>query len=161
MKTEGFWLSANGENHGNDSRPGDRWVTLADLTGAELIAMERQRQMSAEGWTPEHDDKHCDSELARAAATYALPHWLRELHVRPLCTDAEHTLRAKLWPWEFRWWKPTPDRVRELVKAGALIAAEIDRLHREAGSPRRSVATPFQPQACATPSTARERKEHI
>jgi hypothetical protein len=32
-------------------------------------------------------------------------------------------------PWGESWWKPTPeDRVRELVKAGALIAAEIDRL---------------------------------
>jgi len=34
-----------------------------------------------------------------------------------------------IWPWEKSWWKPTPnDRVKELVKAGALIAAEIDRL---------------------------------
>ena len=36
-----------------------------------------------------------------------------------------------LWPWRPSWWKPTPDdRVRELVKTGALIAAEIDRLRR-------------------------------
>jgi len=34
-------------------------------------------------------------------------------------------------------WKPTPDdRVRELVKAGALIAAEIDRLNYRAGEGR-------------------------
>ena len=33
------------------------------------------------------------------------------------------------WPWNVVWWKPTPDdRIRELAKAGALIAAEIDRL---------------------------------
>lgn len=41
-----------------------------------------------------------------------------------------------LWPWEHRWYKPTPeDRVRELTKAGALIAAAIDDLLRseEAG----------------------------
>lgn len=39
----------------------------------------------------------------------------------------------RYWPWEPGWWKPGKgnsyaDRVRELVKAGALIAAEIDRL---------------------------------
>lgn len=43
-------------------------------------------------------------------------------------------LRA--WPWEARFWKPCPDdRARELVKAGALIAAEIDRLQRAAATP--------------------------
>ena len=35
------------------------------------------------------------------------------------------------WPWDESWFKPTPDdRIRELVKAGALILAEIDRLQR-------------------------------
>jgi hypothetical protein len=32
------------------------------------------------------------------------------------------------WPWEGEWWKPSTDPVRNLVKAGALIASEIDRL---------------------------------
>lgn len=33
------------------------------------------------------------------------------------------------WPWDEMLWKPTPDdRIRELAKAGALIATEIDRL---------------------------------
>lgn len=99
-------------------------------TGIELIAEERARQISVEGWTPEHDDAHTDSELARAAATYAMPGWLRNLHVRPICTETTHTIRAKIWPWEISWWKPCEDRVRELSKAGALIAAEIDRLQR-------------------------------
>lgn len=36
-----------------------------------------------------------------------------------------------MWPFSQEWWKPTPDdRIRELAKAGALIAAEIDRLQR-------------------------------
>jgi hypothetical protein len=34
------------------------------------------------------------------------------------------------WPWDQDWWKPSPDPIRNLVKAGALIAAEIDRLQR-------------------------------
>jgi hypothetical protein len=39
------------------------------------------------------------------------------------------TIMAELWPWDESWWKPG-DRIRELAKAGALIAAEIDRLNR-------------------------------
>lgn len=35
------------------------------------------------------------------------------------------------WPWAW-WWKPSTE-IRDLVKAGALIAAEIDRLQRETG----------------------------
>lgn len=84
------------------------------VTGAALITAERRRQITAEGWMPEHDAEHADDELARAAACYAMPDRYREL---------------RLWPWRPGWWKPSPDdRVRELVKAGALIAAEIDRL---------------------------------
>lgn len=92
----------------------------ARQSGADLIAAERQRQVEEEGWTPEHDAQHGGSEagdLVLAALAYLRPH--RHLVGVP----AE-------WPWEGRFWKPTPDdRVRELVKAGALIAAEIDRLH--------------------------------
>lgn len=101
------------------------------LDGAELIAAERHEHLKREGWTAEHDDKQNADELACAAAVYALPARLRELRVRPLAAATEFTLREILWPWNRQWWKPTvADRVRELVKAGALIAAEIDRLKR-------------------------------
>lgn len=94
------------------------------MTGIEVIAAERQRQIEQEGWTTDHDDQHESSELARAAACYALPKWARMHHL----TDP--TI-PRGWPWQKAWWKPTPDdRVRELTKAGALIAAEIDRLLR-------------------------------
>ena len=88
-------------------------------TGIELIAEERQRQIEVEGWTKEHDAKNIDDELAIVASLYALPSGKREI-----------TVRAR-WPemWAYEWWKPSPDnRIRELQKAGALIAAEIDRL---------------------------------
>lgn len=80
---------------------------------ADVVA-ERERQKAVEGWTPEHDDEHKDGELARAAACYALG------------TPVRHK-----WPWGAEWWKPG-DRRRNLVKAGALILAEIDRLDRAA-----------------------------
>lgn len=83
------------------------------------IAAERRRQIEAEGWTPEHDDEHEPRMLAAAGACYAL-HWLTEGN-RPLLS---------IWPWDSSWWKPSADPRRNLVKAGALIAAEIERLDR-------------------------------
>jgi hypothetical protein len=88
-------------------------------TGSTLIAEERERQLADEAWTPEHDDTHTNGELALAAVCYAAPEAIRD------------NFPPRMWPYEGRWWKPCPDnRVRELVKAGALIAAEIDRLQR-------------------------------
>jgi hypothetical protein len=90
------------------------------MTGIELIAAERKRQIEEEGWTAGHDDQHKDGELAKAAASYAYPH---EGYV--------YNRRAALWPWADEWYRPTPDnRIRELVKSGALVVAEIDRLLR-------------------------------
>jgi hypothetical protein len=104
-------------------------------SGIELISEERERQIKKEGWSALHDSQHKRDELSRAAACYALPHRFRDLLKNG---------RPKLWPWSRDWWKPgdyvvmeqTPlraDRIRELEKAGALIAAEIDRLNRAAG----------------------------
>lgn len=89
------------------------------------IAVERRRQVEAEGWTPEHDDQHAKGEMASAAACYALPQGQRwNLDARDYRKIIEH-----IWPWHARWWKPG-DRRRELVKAGALIVAEIERFDR-------------------------------
>lgn len=99
-------------------------------TGIERIANERLRQIGYEGWTPEHDDEHEDGSLAAAAACY--------VSFSTASEDVRGHLRQNgmaAWPWERNWWKPSPgdspsDRIRELEKAGALIAAEIDRLQR-------------------------------
>lgn len=110
--------------------PEQKETTALQSPGVERIAVERARQMAEEKWTPEHDAEHTDNELAWAAASYAIPPAPGPFF------DGEHSEFADtetglptMWPWEPQWWKPTPDdRVRELVKAGALIAAEIDRL---------------------------------
>lgn len=87
------------------------------VDGVQLIAAERARQFEIEHHTLEEDRRHVHCELARAAACYAMPTGYRE---------CEPPLN---WPWHSSWWKPSPDdRVRDLVKAGALCAAEIDRL---------------------------------
>ncbi len=101
-------------------------------SGAELITEERQRQISENGYTLHHDSEHENEELARAAMCYAMPSDLRNKAVwgesRLLHFYQSHGEHIKLYPigWKM---KPTPnDRIKELVKAGALIAAEIDRL---------------------------------
>lgn len=99
-------------------------------TGIELIALERLRQIEAEGWTPEHDAMHDKGELAEAAAYYAITPGQRAwLDNSELFISANNGLGTSMWPWRPEWFKPSPnDRVKELTKAGALIAAEIDRL---------------------------------
>jgi hypothetical protein len=90
-------------------------------TGIEFIAEERQRQIESEGYTLEHDTQHTDESIIFAAICYAKPESHREYLY-------EYTAPIG-WRWDVKYWKPTPnDRVKELVKAGALIAAEIDRL---------------------------------
>jgi hypothetical protein len=104
-------------------------------TGIELIEIERARQMTHEGWTAQHDDDHDAGELAQAAACYAMPDAQRPTKAAVVPgsprSPAQRVRIPHRWPWDAEWWRPTPDdRVRELVKAGALIAAEIDRLQR-------------------------------
>ncbi len=98
-------------------------------TGSQLIALERDRQMKIEGWTPKHDDTHKKHELAEAAICY-VKHTKRVLNKTAESDDSKSLYQE--WPsdWDFSWWKPSNDPVRNLVKAGALIAAEIDRIQR-------------------------------
>lgn len=99
-------------------------------TGIEHIAEERQRQIEVEGWTKEHDAEHTNDSLALAAVCYAIPSELRHYSYCPLRKERV----PDFWPWDKEWWKPCPeDRIRELTKAGALIAAEIDRLKAQKG----------------------------
>ena len=90
------------------------------------VLAERQRQISAEGWTPDHDDEHDDGSLAAAAACYALGGQAGEIPAG--------------WPqsWDDSWWRPSAGERRNLVKAGALILAEIERLDRADAASRKT-----------------------
>lgn len=83
------------------------------------VLIERGRQQAVKGWTPEHDDEHGDGSMAKAAACYAL-------HTEPAGNAGDY---LRFWPWDAEWWKPK-DRRRNLVKAAALLLAEIERLDR-------------------------------
>lgn len=88
------------------------------------VLAERHRQVEVEGWTTEHDDAHNNGEMAGAAAAYAA----YRSHTSPETTMG-YDLVEMIWPWSSKWWKPK-DRRSDLVRAGALILAEIERLDR-------------------------------
>jgi len=90
------------------------------------IAAERRRQVEAEGCTPAHDDQHRNGEMAAAAACYALP----GIPLRDRIANV-----PKAWPWSREWWKPK-DRRRDLIRAAALLVAEIERLDRATAAAR-------------------------
>lgn len=85
---------------------------------AQDVVLERQRQVSAEGYSLYRDDGYVKGELSEAGATYA------SLAGNPGALSTQ-------WPWGAKTFKPSADRRRDLVKAAALILAEIERLDRQ------------------------------
>ncbi|WP_124647086.1 hypothetical protein [Burkholderia contaminans] len=85
---------------------------------ARDVLAERQRQEQQEGATVEQDDTYTEAELPRAAAAYALS-----------ASGFSNAITLDFWPFSTDWWKPTTPR-RNLVKAAALILAEIERIDR-------------------------------
>lgn len=98
----------------------DRWSQFDEGSGgARLIMNERRRQIVEEGYDATHDYQfHDEEELAFAAECY-------------IRFDSPGEVPDQ-WPFDDEEWKPNPDdRIGQLVKAGALIAAEIDRQLRD------------------------------
>jgi hypothetical protein len=105
-------------------------TTLAMLEVVE----ERYRQQDVEGWTPEHDDSHGDGSMAQAAAVYCVcdegppkPGVASQLYQQ---RRYDFNILNAIWPRGWQFWPK--DRRRNLVRAGALILAEIERLDRAA-----------------------------
>ena len=111
----------------------------ADTDAARDVLKERARQVSIEGWTLEHDDDHDEGQLAGAAAAYAM-------HAADVISPASQgdggwsERPPEFWPWDAIAWKPSGSGTnqqgarRDLVKAGALILAEIERIDRAAAA---------------------------
>jgi hypothetical protein len=100
------------------------------------VANERERQKTVEGCTLEGDDRYKNGEMAYAAAWYAInaqSHDYDDMRGIGNGTSLDHAFEDEFswckWPWSRGWWKPT-NRRRDLVKAAALIVAEIERLDR-------------------------------
>lgn len=114
---------------------------IADLYVKRAVAdlvLERNRQVDSEGWTPEHDDGHDKGELAQAAICYLMNAivWAQMLSAGLskdiLARKSASAGPPHLWPWSRDGWKPKGPR-ENLIRAGALILAEIERLDRAAG----------------------------
>ncbi len=94
----------------------DKRIMDEKIKGAKMILHERVSQIEERGCDAVHDDQHKKGELIKAAL-YAL---------------TEKTRYSQGGEWEGFEEKVECDRhgIDNLVKAGALIAAEIDRLLR-------------------------------
>jgi hypothetical protein len=101
------------------------------MNGIELITEERERQIRQEGWTAEHDAKHSTGDIALAASGYAWPRWFSDPRIsEPINWPRDWEFKSETRQLQSKGMDSTRSRVRDLVKAGALIAAEIDRLTR-------------------------------
>jgi hypothetical protein len=98
----------------------------------EELAAERQRQINGEGYSLDHDDEHTYGELAAAGAGYAIAGCPG---LEPVLARRGSRLRTRgqiiqnIWPWDWPDLKEASPR-RNLVKAGAMIIAEIGRIDR-------------------------------
>lgn len=97
--------------------------------GVRRIAAERQEQIDLHGYKPADDQAYVNGELLRGACAYLL--LASEHAVKEAGVSQEDMVReaTALWPWAAEAFKPSEDPRKNLAKAGALIAAEIDRLH--------------------------------
>lgn len=120
-------------------------------SGIELIAEERQRQIDVEKWDEKHNYESAgNGQLAGAAMCYTA-NYLNKFHERDFARAQIHQAAelgflvnegdrgdrklqpakwVDAWPWDAEWDKRKKhDKLRSLVIAGALIAAELDRLN--------------------------------
>jgi hypothetical protein len=121
----------------------------------QRIASERTRQIIEKQYTQDHDDLHVGGELALGAAAYAaLAAWTRpgddagrSPHVAALWgrVPGMQSAVAELWPFDAGEFRPS-DRARMLVKAAAMIVAELERIDRLDRRP----APPSLPDATGT-----------
>lgn len=94
------------------------------LQAMTKIAIEREKLIMLAGFDSLHDDQQLQSELVMAANSYAL---------NAIASDEERTrfeaAAPPAWPLDVDRWQPG-DRKQDLIRAAALLVAEIERLNR-------------------------------
>ena len=98
-----------------------KMLNAPNKAAADVVA-ERQRQITVEGWTPEHDDEHTYGELVQEAADLCV----YGTDFRVVDLDGDRMVGWGLTE------AHRDNRRRQLVIAGALILAEIERIDRVA-----------------------------
>lgn len=92
------------------------------------ISKERQRQIEKEGYSQSHDDEHGDGSIADAAACYAAT---SDFLFQPVAVSEAGARITDVWPWHpDSNKKQNHSRKRQLVMAGAMILAELERIER-------------------------------
>lgn len=115
----GMVIDIDEKGYALDVLPGYRYPEhfLAKATGTDLIREERRRQIEEEGYDANHDFREPLNCIVAAAVSYAM-------------CDIDMKEAEAWWQWDFKYWKPK-DRRRNLVRAGALIAAALDKMQDE------------------------------
>lgn len=96
------------------------------------VAVERWRQVEEEGFLPEDDDLVFSGTLSRMGACYAThvsDFFDRDELTRETLNEYQQAPFSEDWPGARCPWKPSFPR-HDLVKAAALILAEIERIDR-------------------------------
>lgn len=103
-------------------------MTILTSSVIEEIYNERKRQVLKEEFDTKHDDGHIGGEMSLAAMCYCMA---ASVAARVPATEKQYqsSPAAPVWPWNEDWWKPKNPR-RDLIRAAALIVAEIERLDR-------------------------------
>lgn len=106
---------------------------MGQSLAVNAVLAERRRQVEAAGYSLAHDDEHDAGELTRAATNYAAQAALcmaaGQTHACPETSPPLQRMFPLSFPWGRGDWKPGRVR-RMLVKATALLIAEIERLDR-------------------------------
>lgn len=120
-------LDAKTVYHGIDMAAGPEGCSISLTPAARDVLLERIRQVEEEGYDAQHDDEHVNDEIAAMAALFIMPEGARDWDATS--TGYGDTLAQAMVP--AQWYMPTfGDRRRDLVKGGALIQAEIERMDR-------------------------------
>ncbi len=134
----------------NERESGGVGTGTSQVRGVDLIAEERARQVESEGWSAEHDDEHDCFEMSMAAVCYAAPERIYIERHSAIGVSFFDPFPDDWSDKRFAYGErrdnpgnvpPDPDtytrdeRIDLLVKAGALIAAEIDRILRRKATP--------------------------
>lgn len=106
-------------------------------TGVELIADERKRQIEVKGYDAEHDEGESAFQLASAAAMFIAEALNKDFKNHTHYDNKGNVARFQIrgvdtkkwneeWPWADKDGRANADIKTCLIKAGALIAAQID-----------------------------------
>lgn len=113
---------------------GNAQASVAVVFAIGDVITERKRQINQEGYSTKSDDAYQQNELLRAAVCYAdnvvSRGWVHDSHFGPEVYQSEEA--PDLWPWGLDFWKPKNPRL-DLVRAAALLIAEIERMDRSTG----------------------------